>query len=115
MSSQILQKPYDCMTCGQQIKISKIDGAGPDAKKKWNRYEMDGVTPDVCNKEKKQQQQQQDQQQQRYFVAEEKRLVNLDENRLVNIEKTLASLKTDVRSLIMQMQLLRQELDKLKK
>ncbi len=55
------------------------------------------------------------QQQQRYF-AEEKRLVNLDENRLVNIEKTLAALKTDVRSLIMQMQLLRQEVgDKLKK
>ena len=47
------------------------------------------------------------QQQQRYFA---------EEKWLVNIEKTLAALKTDVRSLIMQMQLLRQEVgDKLKK
>jgi hypothetical protein len=91
--SQVLQKPYDCLGgCGAQIRLAKIEGAGPDAKKKWDKYELDGVTPHVCKKKQHQQQ--------RYFVAEEKRLVNLDENRLVNIEKTLTALKTDVRSLI---------------
>jgi hypothetical protein len=54
--SQILQKPYDCMTCGQQIRIAKIDNAGPDAKKKWHKFELDGKTPHVCSKPPHQQQ-----------------------------------------------------------
>ena len=52
--SQLLQRPYDCKTCGQQIRLSKIDGAGPDAKKKWNKFEMDGVTVHVCKKKEQQ-------------------------------------------------------------
>ena len=47
--SQLLQKPYECLTCKKQIRISKIDGAGPDAKKRWNKYEVDGNTPHVCS------------------------------------------------------------------
>jgi hypothetical protein len=54
--SQLLQKPYDCMTCGQQIRISKIDNVGSDSKKKWNKFELDGKTPHVCRKGKQQQQ-----------------------------------------------------------
>jgi hypothetical protein len=56
--SQLLQKPYDCMTCGQQIKIAKIDNPGPDAKKKWEKYDMDGKTPHVCRRKNQQRQQQ---------------------------------------------------------
>jgi hypothetical protein len=54
--SQLLQKSYDCMTCGQQIRISKIDNAGSDSKKKWNKFELDGKTPHVYRKGKQQQQ-----------------------------------------------------------
>jgi hypothetical protein len=60
--SQLLQKSYQCLTCQKQIKISKIDNAGPDSKKKkWDKFELDGVTPHVCsttnNKPEQQQQQ----------------------------------------------------------
>ena len=30
--------------------MSKIDNAGPNARKKWLRYELDGVTPHHCRK-----------------------------------------------------------------
>ena len=59
--SQILKKPYDCMSCGQQIRIAKIDNPGPDAKKKWDKFEMDGVTPHVCCSNNKPEQRQQQQ------------------------------------------------------
>ena len=56
--SQLLQNPYDCKTCGQQIRLSRIEGAGPDSKKKWNKFEMDGVTVHVCKKKQQEQEQQ---------------------------------------------------------
>jgi hypothetical protein len=105
--AQVLRKEYTCFNCKKNILISKVDD--PNSKKRWEQWELDSVTPHKCKR-----QQQPQQQQQRYFI-EEKQLANLDENRLVNIEKTLAALKTDIRSLITQMQLLRQEVDKLKK
>jgi hypothetical protein len=43
---------------GQQIKIAKIDNVAPGAKKKWEKYEMDGKTRHLCNNKKKLQQQQ---------------------------------------------------------
>lgn len=45
------------MTCGQQIKIAKIDNITPGQKKKWDKFELDGKTPHVCNKPPHQQQQ----------------------------------------------------------
>jgi hypothetical protein len=57
MSSQLLHKTYDCMTCGQQIKIAKIDNIAPGQKKKWDKYELDGITPHVCHKPNQQQEQ----------------------------------------------------------
>jgi hypothetical protein len=62
--SQILAKPYDCKGCGRQIRIAKIENALP-GKKQWERYELDGKTEHVCNKNNKQQQQQQQDQQQK--------------------------------------------------
>jgi hypothetical protein len=61
--SQILQKPYECLTCKQQIKIAKIDNVPPGQKKKWDKFEMDGITPHICRKHEQQQQQQTPQQQ----------------------------------------------------
>jgi hypothetical protein len=88
------QKPYECFTCKKEIRLQRNpDNSG------WLKFNPDGTEHIHIRK-----------QQQRYFVAEEKQSTNLYENRLVNIEKTLTALKTDVRSLIMQMQLLRQEI-----
>lgn len=46
--SQVLQKPYECFGCKQQIRISKIDNVPPGQKKKWIQYELDGVTEHKC-------------------------------------------------------------------
>jgi uncharacterized protein (UPF0335 family) len=54
--SQVLAQPFDCKTCGQQIRLSKIDNVAPDAKKKWNKFELDGVTVHVCTKKQQSQQ-----------------------------------------------------------
>ena len=55
------------MSCGQQIRIAKIDNPGPDAKKKWDKFELDGVTPHICRQHK----QQQPQPQQHYDLSKE--------------------------------------------
>ena len=91
--SQLLQKPFDCLTCKQQIKIAKIDNVAPDAKKKWNKFEMDGKTPHICNKEKNQQQDQQ----------------TLPKSELVDVRDEIADLKAYVKTLVTQVQLLRKE------
>jgi hypothetical protein len=57
--AQVLAKEYECMTCHAQIRISKIDNVAPDAKKKWNKFELDGVTPHVCRSNNAEQRQQQ--------------------------------------------------------
>ncbi len=51
MASQVLQKSYECLTCKKQIRIAKIDNAGPNAKKRWQKYELDGLTAHICFKE----------------------------------------------------------------
>ena len=51
LASQVLQKPYDCLTCKQQIRIAKIDNVPAGQKKKWEKYELDGVTLHVCRKQ----------------------------------------------------------------
>jgi hypothetical protein len=46
--AQVLSKEYKCLTCHKPIKISKIDNAGPNARKKWEKFERDGTTPHQC-------------------------------------------------------------------
>ena len=52
--AQVLQKPYECLTCKQQIRIAKIDNVPAGQKKKWEEYELDGVTLHVCRKQPEQ-------------------------------------------------------------
>ena len=47
--AQVLSKEYECLTCHKPIKISKIDNAGPNARKKWEKFERDGTTPHQCS------------------------------------------------------------------
>jgi hypothetical protein len=54
LASQVLQKPYECLTCKQQIRIAKIDNVPEGQKKKWKKYELDGVTLHVCRKQPEQ-------------------------------------------------------------
>jgi hypothetical protein len=48
----VLAKEYECLTCHKPIKLSKIDNAEPNARKKWERFELDGATPHQCVKKK---------------------------------------------------------------
>jgi|GEM_PF-4360657 len=47
--AQVLSKEYECLTCHKPIKISKIDNASPNARKKWEKFERDGTTPHQCS------------------------------------------------------------------
>ena len=47
--AQVLSKEYECLTCHKPIKISKTDNAGPNARKKWEKFERDGTTPHQCS------------------------------------------------------------------
>jgi hypothetical protein len=53
--AQVLRKSYDCLTCHKQIRIAKIDNVPPGQKKKWEKYELDGVTLHVCHKQQPEQ------------------------------------------------------------
>ncbi len=55
--AQVLAKDYECLTCKQLIRISKIDNISPGQKKKWEKYELGGVTPHICSRNSDQQQQ----------------------------------------------------------
>jgi hypothetical protein len=46
----VLQKSYECLTCHKQIRIAKIDNVPAGQKKKWEKYELDGITLHVCHK-----------------------------------------------------------------
>ena len=48
--AQVLTREFDCLTCHKPIKLSKMDNAGPNARKKWERFELDGLTPHQCKK-----------------------------------------------------------------
>lgn len=43
--AQVLTREYECLTCHEPIRIAKIDNVPVDQKKKWERFETDGVTP----------------------------------------------------------------------
>jgi chromosome segregation ATPase len=105
-----LEKVYPCLTCGQDIKLERKDN-------RWLRWNLDGTvhidpkkkttTSTTTTTTKQEAPPQQQQHQQQKFLQ--------DENRLLNLEKDLSSLKGYVRSLVTQVQLLRQEVDKIRK
>jgi len=97
--SQLLQNPYECLTCKQQILLEKIDLLPTGSKKCWNKLRMDGVTPHTCHKTAADQQQQQDQQ-------------KLPKSELEDIRDEIADLKAYIKTLMTQVQLMRQEVRK---
>jgi hypothetical protein len=96
--SQLLQNPYECLTCKQQILLEKIDPFPAGSKKRWNKLQIDGVTPHICHKTSDQQQQQQDQQ-------------KLPKSELEDVRDEIADLKA-YETLVTQVQLMRQEVRK---
>jgi hypothetical protein len=56
--AQVLQKSYECLTCHKPIRITKIDNVLTGQKKKWEKYELDGVRLHVCRHPKQQQSEQ---------------------------------------------------------
>jgi hypothetical protein len=99
--SQLLQKPYECLTCKQQILLEKIDPLPTGSKKCWNKLQMDGVTPHICHKTAADQQQQQQDQQQK-----------LPKSELSDLRDEIADLKAYIKTLVTQVQLMRQEVRK---
>ena len=98
--SQLLQKPHECLTCKQQILLEKIDPLPAGSKKRWNKLQMDGVTPHICHKTAADQQQQQQDQQ------------KLPKSELEDIRDEIADLKAYIKTLVTQVQLMRQEVRK---
>lgn len=52
--AQVLTREFDCLTCHKPIKIAKLDNVPAGQKKKWERFELDGVTPHKCIAKKQQ-------------------------------------------------------------
>ena len=49
----MLQKSYECLACKKEIRIAKIDNVPAGQKKKWEKYELDGVTEHICRKQQR--------------------------------------------------------------
>jgi hypothetical protein len=103
LASQVLQKPYECLTCKKQIRIAKIDNVPPGQKKKWEKYELDGVTLHVCHK------QQPEQSESTVRIQKEPPTVAI-----ADLADEVSELKSQIKSLVTQIQPLRQELQKKK-
>ncbi len=105
----------------KQIRISKIDNAGPNAEKKWNKYEIDGVTPHVCstisnnatsnNNSTDNATTLKERQDRDGTTFQEQKLIHRSEE-LDEIRKEVGILNTLLRTLVNQVQLMRQELSK---
>jgi flagellar capping protein FliD len=96
--AQVIQKPYECLGCKQQIRISKIENVAPGQKKKWDKFELDGITPHVCHKPNQQQEQPLVQQQQ------------LSSNINNKLSKEIAAIKAQLLDLVSRLDRLEQEL-----
>lgn len=112
--SQVLQRPYDCKICGQQIRLSKIDNVSPDAKKKWNKFELDGVTVHVCSIKKQQQQSPPPipPPQQQPSVSSE--TTSTDASKEIAAVERIEQLERKIDTLIAQIQMLRSDFKELK-
>ena len=98
--AQVLAREYSCMTCHEPIRIAKIDNVPPGQKKKWERFELDGVTSHQCNKKQKvEDQEQEDQQEQPITVSNAElalQVSNLKETVNILISQ-IQSLRSDVK------------------
>ena len=92
--AQVLRKEYTCFNCKKNILISKVHD--PNSKKRWEQWELDSVTPHNCSNKGGRGEKPQDQK-------------TLPRSELANLEKEIASLKADVKSLTYQIQMLRKE------
>jgi hypothetical protein len=93
--AQILAKEYECLTCHEPIKIAKLDNVPPGQKRKWERFQLDGVTLHRCKNK------------------EEPETAGLDNvPQLTDLAKQVSDLKETVNILISQIQMLRSELKK---
>lgn len=115
MSNQVLLEK-DCLSCGAQIKISKIENPPTNSKKRWNKYNLD-LTEHLCGGNRRGNTIEQPQPQvliqkepPSHAIADLAETIDSmrEENRRL---KALVELnRQDVRSLTAQIQLLRQEL-----
>jgi hypothetical protein len=125
MASQVLSKEYECLTCHKPIKISKIDYAGPNARKKWEKFERDGTTPHQCssnsnsnsssansyNPNKKYHEQSRHEQEEEVASTQAMTVENCP-SQLAALTEQVKNLKETVNILISQIQILRSELKK---
>ena len=99
--AQVLAREFECLTCHSPIKISKIDNPAPGQKKKWERFELDGVTTHQCNKQQKE--------------AEQSATTVLDNGpQIAELVNQVRDLKKTVNILISQIQMLRSDVNKRK-
>jgi len=49
----VLQRLFECLSCHEQIRLSKLEGAPAGQRKQWERFEKDGVTLHRCRPTKK--------------------------------------------------------------
>jgi hypothetical protein len=105
--SQVLKKPYECLICKQQIRIAKIDNVPPGQKKKWKKYELDGVTLHVCHKQQPPEQsaatKEEEKQQPTVLIQKEPPTVAI-----ADLADQVAELKSQIKTLVTQLQLMRQ-------
>jgi hypothetical protein len=103
--AQVLRKEYECYTCHRPILISKIDNPQPDSKKRWEQWEIDGVTLHQCKKEHQQKEGSSD--------VRGNYNINMDnDSQIADLAKQVSNLKDTVNVLISQIQMLRSELKK---
>jgi hypothetical protein len=95
--AQVFQKSYECLGCKQQIKIAKIDNVPAGQKKKWDKFELDCVTPHVCRKPEQQEQSQ---------------VQRRPSNSNNNLSKEIAAVKAQLLVLVSRLDCIEQELQK---
>lgn len=96
--AQVLSREFDCLTCHKPVKIAKIDGVGPNARKQWNRFGLDGVTPHECKKQSKKEEQE---------LWDP--LSRSEQPQIAELAKQVSDLKITINILISQIQSLRSE------
>jgi hypothetical protein len=87
--SQVLARQFDCLTCHKPIRISKIDNVPAGQKKKWEKYELDGVTEHICHKQQHHLEQQKQQLDVSKEIADIKAQLLILVSRLDYVEKEL--------------------------
>ena len=95
--AQVLAKEYECLTCHMPIKIAKLDNPAAGQKKKWERFELDGVTPHQYKKKEEEEQP----------ITTAAAAVLDNGPQLAELTKQLSDLKETVNIMISQIQMLR--------